>query len=718
MSEDKPTASSSSQDRRHNARANLDPLITDHTSATSTRASSSSSKLELVQKALLAPFHRRNESTRILKDLAPVIMTPKMINSASTVSSRSRPSVADSTISRSKMDFATLGRAPLRLGLGSRRITSRDLEIVEATEQLLQSEVPEPDGVASNVSLLRGFNATIPSAEQSRSRRRQMRSVEAPHIGLKKLGMNARGLLTGDDDHEGQSATSDDDVVLVPRADGANRKGKRRGRESLSATKILGKDELTRQRKEIMRDKENLHVRRSLINSEIAEITQKIEALDDIRTKLERDLLKLQEDELELDDELVGVKERLEFEQSTSRRSSANVLQMPHTSRRRKGPAFLPSEHDELPPGVAFMTLESHTTPISALDFSEPYGTLVSASQEDTQPRVWDLFSSSEIGRLRGHTGAVKCIQVEDQVCLTGSEDGTVRVWDLRRVDMEDNDGWEGEIVSLSDISEEDESRPNGIRNGDEKVTENESGACTRVLEGHTKAVTSLFFEDDCLVTGASDKTLRQWDLNTGQCVMTMDILWAISHASAAIPGSGLPNNMFAGTTASVGTFAVPTPPAADGSWDMYEDYVGGLQFWGYGLVSGSGDGAVRMWDMRTGQAHRTLMGHTAPVTCLQFDEIHIASGSLDKTIRIWDLRTGGVFETLKYDHAVTALQFDTRKVVAATGENGVKIYNRTSMQHSTLLTNGHTNPVERLRYMDRYLVSGGKDSMIKIWSL
>jgi hypothetical protein len=38
---------------------------------------------------------------------------------------------------------------------------------------------------------------------------------------------------------------------------------------------------------------------------------------------------------------------------------------------------------------------------------------------------------------------------------------------------------------------------------------------------------------------------------------------------------------------------------------------------------------------VRTGQAHRTLMGHTSPVTCLQFDEMHIASGSLDKSIRV-----------------------------------------------------------------------------------
>jgi division protein 1 len=76
---------------------------------------------------------------------------------------------------------------------------------------------------------------------------------------------------------------------------------------------------------------------------------------------------------------------------------------------------------------------------------------------------------------------------------------------------------------------------------------------------------------------------------------MTMDILWAISHPPIAI--SPLSNHLFPGAAAASGTFAVPTPPSADGSWDMYQDFVGGVQFWSHGLVSGSGDGAVRMWD-------------------------------------------------------------------------------------------------------------------------
>ena len=135
-------------------------------------------------------------------------------------------------------------------------------------------------------------------------------------------------------------------------------------------------------------------------------------------------------------------------------------------------------------------------------------------------------------------------------------------------------------------------------------------------------------------MTGACDKTLRQWDLATGQCVMTMDILWAISHPSTLVTGH-MPGFPVVGAAAAAGAFAVPTPPYADGSWELYQDFIGAVQSWEYALVSGSGDGAVRMWDMRTGQAHRTLLGHTGPVTCLQFDEIHVVSGSLDKSVRV-----------------------------------------------------------------------------------
>lgn len=186
-------------------------------------------------------------------------MNPRMIHSA-TVSSKTRGSIGSSSLAVDR-NYSTIGRAPSRFQLGSRRISSRDLQIVEATDELLDAEVPEPDGVASDVSLLRGFNATIPSSEKSKTRRRQTRNVEA-RINVKRIGMGPRGLITDDDERE--SVISEDDVVFVGRSDrGRHLKAKRkRGRESLSANIVLGKEELLRQTQEIEKDKENLHVRR------------------------------------------------------------------------------------------------------------------------------------------------------------------------------------------------------------------------------------------------------------------------------------------------------------------------------------------------------------------------------------------------------------------------------------------------------------------------
>jgi division protein 1 len=90
---------------------------------------------------------------------------------------------------------------------------------------------------------------------------------------------------------------------------------------------------------------------------------------------------------------------------------------------------------------------------------------------------------------------------VEDHVCLTGAEDGHVRLWNLRSVG--EDDGWGG--VNLAAVAEEgaDEEfaeKLNGIRSSTESIVEQDD-PCARLLQGHSKAVTSLYFEDDCLVS-------------------------------------------------------------------------------------------------------------------------------------------------------------------------------------------------------------------------
>lgn len=61
-------------------------------------------------------------------------------------------------------------------------------------------------------------------------------------------------------------------------------------------------------------------------------------------------------------------------------------------------------------------------------------------------------------------------------------------------------------------------------------------------------------------------------------------------------------------------------------------------------MLSGSGDGTVRVWGMERGeQVAPEPIGHTSEVTCVEesADGRRVVSGSRDCTVRVWDPQTG-----------------------------------------------------------------------------
>jgi WD40 repeat protein/predicted Ser/Thr protein kinase len=67
-------------------------------------------------------------------------------------------------------------------------------------------------------------------------------------------------------------------------------------------------------------------------------------------------------------------------------------------------------------------------------------------------------------------------------------------------------------------------------------------------------------------------------------------------------------------------------------------------------IVSGSYDGTIKLWSLRTGELQNTLKGHNNRITCIAIspDGQTIASGSYDQTIKLWSLSTGKFLQTLE----------------------------------------------------------------------
>lgn len=149
-------------------------------------------------------------------------------------------------------------------------------------------------------------------------------------------------------------------------------------------------------------------------------------------------------------------------------------------------------------------TFYGHDGIVTCLDLNGPYGTLVTASKDNTT-RVWDLSTFKCLGQLPGHEDYVECMQLTQNTLITGSRDNTIRTWNL--TDINHAQSSRPSSPSLSDSSNSS-NKANGKSPGGEDYSrasidtlDTLDNCWTGTLSGHTGHVTCLYFEDQKLVS-------------------------------------------------------------------------------------------------------------------------------------------------------------------------------------------------------------------------
>ncbi len=198
---------------------------------------------------------------------------------------------------------------------------------------------------------------------------------------------------------------------------------------------------------------------------------------------------------------------------------------------------------------------------------------------------------------------------------------------------------------------------------------------------GHTQIVTSSGFSPDgkYVVTGSEDRTVKIWDVNTGQLLNTL-----IGHKG---PITFVDYN-------------------ADGNV----------------VASASQDCTIKMWDPFTGRLLFDLIGHKSSVNSLAFspDGKHLITGSLDNSIKIWELATGKILKTKQcHNGGINYVSFspDGKQIFTTGRDNKGKIWNASNLKLMQVLK-GHRRWLLEGNYSPdgRKLITTSWDGTTKIW--
>jgi len=330
---------------------------------------------------------------------------------------------------------------------------------------------------------------------------------------------------------------------------------------------------------------------------------------------------------------------------------------------------------------------------------------------------------------MAGHAGTISCVAIHPTftVAVSGSEDGTIKVWD------------------------------------------HESGEYIKTLKGHTNTVRSVAFTPTGthLASASSDLTIKLWDFNTYTCVRTLRghdhtiSMVCFIPTPLALNGSSIDNNRDT-TATSIDSYTAGTAFLVSASrdktikfWDVetgfVEHTISDGNDWvrciavresdGELLASAGNEQTISIYNT-TGERNKiaTLVGHEHVIECLAFvttptpaekkgrtpsKEVndYLASGGRDRSVRLWNVRTSECLNVFKYHEnwvRSVVLHPSGKYIISAGDDRTIRVMDIKSNRCLRTLENAHPHFVTSLaiHHTLPFMVSGGVDQTVNCWQL
>ncbi|OAX40415.1 WD40 repeat-like protein [Rhizopogon vinicolor AM-OR11-026] len=281
--------------------------------------------------------------------------------------------------------------------------------------------------------------------------------------------------------------------------------------------------------------------------------------------------------------------------------------------------------------------MRSHTGGVSGI-VHPPDGRCIITCSHDRSLLRWDLESGAQIGddwRDERDEAQVWCIALSPngKTIASGSIEGTVRLWNVETEEVIAK--WAGHTTVVRSLcwSADGERVVSGSVDGTARVWNVESGKTVLgPIRGHAYVSTVIYSPDMTKIATGGENAVKIWD------AITAELLSTLKHENPAQ------------------VWCIALSPN------------------GKTIVSGSSDGAVRLWNVESEKAIAEWAGHPDIVRSLRWsaDGERVISGSYDGMTRVWNVESGKiVLGPIKAHNNVLAAIYspDLRKI-ATGGEN------------------------------------------------
>lgn len=245
-----------------------------------------------------------------------------------------------------------------------------------------------------------------------------------------------------------------------------------------------------------------------------------------------------------------------------------------------------------------YAVLSGHGGAVLEVHWNHDSTQLFTASTDKTAG-VWDADAGVRVRRLRGHTSYVNscCPSKTGNNLVTGSDDGTVKIWDTRKRNYVHSLANKFQVTAACYGATDAQVITGGLDNV-VKVWDTRNLKVEITMEGHTDTVTSLKLSPNGhhVLSNAMDNTVRMWDVR------------------AFASGSRLVST-FKGAQHNFEKNLIKCAWTPDGK------HIG----------AGSADRHVYVWEAATGQIKYKLPGHTGTVHDVDFhpaEPIMLSSGN------------------------------------------------------------------------------------------